>query len=101
MPGTGSFRKMRCSAEWPHSSSCPRSEVVAGSRISDGIFARNRREIVLFADALFYYEAARSKINRRFHSLITFLGIQERPFFVASPEVGEDDHTCNRRVRTP
>jgi hypothetical protein len=29
------------------------------------------------------------------------LGIQERPLFVAFPEVGEDDHTCNRRVRTP
>jgi len=40
MPGTGGFRKRRCSAEWPHSSSCPRSEVVAGSRSNDGIFAR-------------------------------------------------------------
>lgn len=33
--------------------------------------------------------------------LLTILGIQERPLSVASPEVGENDHTCNRRVRTP
>ena len=32
---------------------------------------------------------------------LTFLGIQERPPSVASPEVGENDHTCNGRVRTP
>jgi hypothetical protein len=43
-----------------------RPEVVAGFRISDGMFARNEAGERAFADALFYHEAARSKINRPF-----------------------------------
>jgi hypothetical protein len=46
-------------------------------------------------------QAAPSKINHPSRSLTTILGIQERPLSVASPEVGEDDHTCNRCVRAP
>ena len=29
------------------------------------------------------------------------LRVEERPFFVASPEINEDDHACDGCVRTP
>src|SRR3984885_8603134 len=34
-------------------------------------------------------------------SVWKWLRVEERSFSPASPEVGEDDHTCDRRVRTP
>src|ERR1019366_7757767 len=32
---------------------------------------------------------------------LAWLSVEKRPVSAASPEVGKDDHTCDRRVRTP
>jgi hypothetical protein len=33
--------------------------------------------------------------------LDSFLGVKEGPLLVTSPEIGEDNHTCDRCVGTP
>ena len=94
-PRNSSLRSFRCG----NSASAIKVRFVDWKKTSDEYTGTNGH--VGPTNTLDSYGAARSKINRPFHSLITFLGIQERPLSVASPEVGEDDHTCNRRVRTP